>query len=177
MDNFPQLETEKLILRAAVPSDAEALFRVFSDEEVTRYHDIETVTELQQIDRLISRWAERFRTQSGIRWGIAQKQDNTLIGSCGYRYVNPFTAEIGYELAKTHWRQGIMTDALEAVIRFGFEQQNLNRIEATVLPDNIASIKLLRKLSFIEEGTLREYGYWKNQFHDLKMFSLLKKEY
>ena len=85
--------------------------------------------------------------------------------------------EIGYELAKAHWRQGIMTEALFAVIEFGFQAIALNRIEAMVMLENTASFKLLQKLGFLEEGILREYGYWKGQFHDLRIFSLLKKDY
>lgn len=174
---FPQLETKNLILRATNLSDAEAIFQVFANEDVTKYHDLEPPTSIEQVKGLIHRRSERFQSKQGIRWGIARKNDNVIIGSCGYRYKSPFLGEIGYELAKAHWRQGIMTEALGAVIEFGFQAIALNRIEAMVMLENTASVKLLQKLGFLEEGILREYGYWKGQFHDLRIFSLLKKDY
>ena len=174
---FPHLETKNLVLRAATDADTLALFQVFADNEVMRYHDLEPPTHLEQVQGLIYRWSDRFTNNQGIRWGIARKIDNLLVGSCGYRYKSPFLAELGYELAKPHWRQGIMTEALKEVIQYGFGPVGLNRIEAMVMRDNVASIELLRKLGFVEEGVLREYGYWKGQFHDLGVLSLLKREY
>jgi ribosomal-protein-alanine N-acetyltransferase len=70
-----------------------------------------------------------------------------------------------------------MTEALRSIIGWGFHSLKLNRIEAMVMIENIASIKLLEKSGFLEEGILREYGFWKGKFHDLRLFSLLKKDY
>lgn len=174
---FPQLETQDLILRETKFSDAEAVFKIFRDEKVTKYHDFDTATSIEQAKWLINRRAERYRKQQAIRWGIAKKQDNIIIGSCGLSIKNSFLAELGYELASEHWQQGIMTEALQAVIAWGFYQLGLNRIEAMVMQENVASIQLLKKLLFLEEGLLREYGFWKGKFHDLKIYSLLRREY
>jgi [ribosomal protein S5]-alanine N-acetyltransferase len=174
---FPQLETENLILRETKPSDAPAIFEIFTDEDVLKYHDVEAATNIQQIEFLIQSRAERFKNKEGIRWGIAKKENDVIIGSCGYSIRNAFRAEIGYELAKAHWQKGIMSEALKAAIAWGFYSLELNRIEAMVMLGNIASMQLLNKLSFSEEGILKEYGFWKGQFHDLKIFSLLKKDY
>lgn len=175
---FPQLETENLILREMKLSDAEALFQIFADDRVTQYHDLDTATHVDQAKFLINRRAELFKSGQRIRWGITKKDDDIVIGSCGYTQwiKNSYRAEIGYELAKAHWRKGIMTEALGAIIHFGFQNMGLNRIEALVMEKNIASIRLLEKLGFQAEGTLRDYGYWKGRFHDLKMFSRLKRD-
>ncbi len=175
--NFPQLETKNLILRETKITDALDVFQVFADDEVTEYHDLETFTCLEEVQSLIERRAERFKNQQGIRWGIARKEDNIIIGSCGYSIKNRFQVEIGYELARDHWRKGIMTEALKAIIKWGFHELNFKRIEAMVMVENTASIKLLGSLGFVEEGLLREYGFWKRQFHDLKVFSLLRRDY
>ncbi len=179
LEEFPQLETENLFLREIKLSDAEAVFQFFSDDEVLKYHDVEAFVSVEQAQMLINSLHERFKNKWGIRWGIAKKDDNMIIGTCGYGgwVKNSLRAGIGYELAKPYWHQGIMTEALSAMLKFGFEKMELNRIEATVMLDNIASMKLLEKLGFIDEGILREYGYWKGEFHDLKMFSLLKRDY
>jgi [ribosomal protein S5]-alanine N-acetyltransferase len=174
---FPQLITENLILRETTLNDAPAIFQIFADDAVTKYHDLETATNIEQAKFLIQRRRERFQKQEAIRWGIATKEDNVIVGSCGYGIKNRFQAEIGYELAREYWRKGFMTEALSAIIQWGFEQLDLNRIEAFVMLENTASIQLLKKLHFVEEGVLREYGFWKGEFHDLKIFSLLKKEY
>ncbi|MBE9179408.1 GNAT family N-acetyltransferase [Oculatella sp. LEGE 06141] len=174
---FPLLETEHLILREVNVSDAKAVFQVFSDREVTQYHDLEPPTQVEQVKGLINRWSIRFNSKQGIRWGIAQKTNNVIIGSCGLTYKGSFLAEVGYELAKPYWRQGIMTEALSAVLEFGFQTDDLNRIQAMVMLNNMASVSLLKKLGFLEEGILREYGYWKGTSHDLRILSLLKRDY
>lgn len=77
-NEFPQLETKNLILRAATLSDAEAIYQVFADDEVTEYHNSESPTSIEQIKGLINRWSERFSKKQGIRWGIAKKNDNVF---------------------------------------------------------------------------------------------------
>lgn len=178
LTQFPELETENLLLRQVNRSDAKDIFQHFSDKEVLRYHDLEAFTNIEQAKNLIASFYERFHNQQMIRWGIAKKEDNIIIGTCGYYnwIKNSFQAEIGYELSQAYWRKGIMTEALTALIKFGFEKMELNRIAATVMLENSASMKLLEKLGFVPEGILREYGFWKGEFHDLKMFALLKKE-
>lgn len=176
-NRFPQLETENLILRETKLSDASTVLQIFADEAVTKYHDLEPLTSIEQAKFLVERRGARFKNRQGIRWGIALKTDDKIIGSCGYGIRDEFIAEIGYELAKAHWGRGIMTEALDSIIDWGFRSLELNRIEALVMVNNIASIQLLKKLGFFEEGLLREYGYWKGQFHDLKIFSLLKRDY
>jgi ribosomal-protein-alanine N-acetyltransferase len=175
-NEFPKLETKNLILRETHLSDASAIFAIFADERVTKFHDLETATCIEQVKFLIDRRRDRFQKQEGIRWGIAQKQNDIIIGSCGYRMENNLRGALGYELASAYWRKGIMSEALKAIINWGFERLNFNRIEAMVMLDNIASKKLLEKLTFREEGILREYAFWKGEFHDLRMFSRLKKD-
>jgi len=173
---FPVLETQRLILRAATPADAEAIKAIFADPEVTRYHDLSTFTTIEEALAVIERRAQRFSNGTGIRWGIARKEDNILIGSCGFGAWNKETrtVEIGYELLSAFWGQGIMTEALQAVLKFGFEQMGWQRIIARVMLDNTASIKLLQKLSFQDAGLLRQHGFWKGQHHDLRRFVLLR---
>ncbi|MEM1395135.1 MAG: GNAT family protein [Cyanobacteria bacterium P01_H01_bin.150] len=166
------------MLREVKKSDVNAIFKHFSDKEVLKYHDLEALTNLEQAKELIKSFYEKFHNQQMIRWVIAKKENNTIIGTCGFHnwFQKSFQAEIGYELSQAYWRKGIMTEALTAIIKFGFEKMELNRIAATVMLENTASMKLLKKLGFVEEGILRDYGFWKGEFHDLKMFALLKKE-
>lgn len=176
--SFPPLETRTLLLRELRPEDAEAIYRLYSDDEVTRYYDLDTFSSRRQALDLINRQLLRFRKGEAIRWGIASRENDIVIGTVGY-VVEKSNAQagLGYDLAKPYWRRGIMTEALQIVIHYGFSSLRLNRIQALVIPGNVASIRLLEKLGFHEEGLLREYGFFKGRFHDLHCFSLLKREY
>ncbi|MFS0513722.1 GNAT family N-acetyltransferase [Nostoc sp. UIC 10607] len=175
LSSFPELETERLLLRETTLQDAEAIFAVFSDPAVTQFHDLDTFTSIEEAIALIVRRAKRFEQGEGIRWGIARKQDNVLIGSCGFRW-NPQenSAEVGYELASTFWRQGIMTEAVHTILQFGFEKMGLRFVVAQVMLDNIASKKLLEKLGFQSQGVLKQHGFFKGQYHDLEQFVINK---
>ena len=177
---FPQLETEHLVLRRLRPSDAEALFAILSDEAVTRFYDDAAFTELSQASEQIEAWASGFDERRTIRWGIARKDSDKIIGTCGHYGFHRWhrRSAIGYELARPYWRQGIMTEALNANIGFGFRECGLNRIQALVMPGNVGSEKLLEKLGFRSEGVLRQYENWGAKgYVDLSLFSLLRQEY
>jgi len=175
---FPQLETNRLILRQMQAADAPSIFRILSDEEVTRHYDDAAFTDLTQASEQIKAWETGYTQRRCIRWGIALKEDGVIIGSCGFYGTHTWhlRGSIGYELARPFWRQGIMLEALTAILTLGFESMGLNRIDAVVLPENIASIRLLERLGFHNEGLLREYENWGSKgFVDLCMLSLLKK--
>lgn len=176
---FPQLETERLCLRQLSLSDAKDVFEIFSDDEVTKHYDLATFTSIERAERFINRMNEKFATNEGIRWAIALKSTNRLMGTCGYNavYSSSRRAIIGYELKREHWGQGYIPEALHAMIKYGFAELQLNRLEAFVIPGNERSFKVLSKLGFVEEGILREYGFWKDQFWDMRCFSLLKREW
>ncbi len=100
-------------------------------------------------------------------------------GTCGYKVLSPYDqrGEIGYDLARAYWGQGIMREALQAVIAYSFTQLDLNRIQAYVLTENARSIGLLRRLHFETEGVLREYRRFKGEFSDWVLMALLKKDW
>lgn len=177
---FPHLETERLVLRRLRPADAESLFAILSDEELTRFYDDEAFTEISQATEQLEAWDRAYDEWRLIRWGITQRGSDLVIGTCGYYGFHRWhaRASLGYELAHPYWRQGIMTEALAAIIGFGFREVGLNRIQAVLMPGNLASIKLLEKLGFQREGVLRHYENWGEKgYVDLLSFSLLRQEY
>jgi ribosomal-protein-alanine N-acetyltransferase len=174
LTSFPRIGTERLLLRQEKLDEAEAVFAVFSDPKVTQFHNLDTFCEIEEAFDLIKRRAKRFEIGCGIRWGITLKQDNILIGSCGFTWdKQACSADMGYELASTYWRQGIMTEALQAILQFGFEEMGLQFVVAEVMLNNIASKKLLEKLGFQSQGVLKQHGFWKRQYHDLERFILM----
>lgn len=178
-DQFPNLETKRLCLRQIRPSDNQAIFNIFSDPDVTRYYGMESFTEMAQADALVARWRERFADRRLVRWVLVQPEDDWVIGTAGFTdWKRDFrSAHVGYDLGQPYWRQGYMTEVLTAVLDFGFSKMQLNRTEALVMPENFASIALLKKLGFSQEGILREYGFWNRTHHDLNLFALLKREF
>ena len=174
---FPELETPNLRLRELNSGDADAIFRLFSDDEVTRYYDFESFTSIGQASDLITRQASRFARGEALRWGITQRSNDLVIGTVGL-VVEESNASggLGYDLARPYWRLGIMSEALTIVNRFGFKTVNLNRLQALVMPGNIASQKLLAKLGFTEEGLLRQHTFFKGAYQDFISLSLLRYE-
>lgn len=175
---FPILETERLRLRELAEEDVPAIFRCFSNQEVTRYYGQEPFVDKQQADELIKHFAKNFEEKRGIRWGIERKDSNEVIGTIGFHLWSAAhqRAEIGYEIHPDYWRQGYTKEAVQKVIAYGFETMNLNRIGAVVFLENEASNQLLRKLRFQQEGILRDYIYQNGEAYDTFIYSLLKKD-
>jgi ribosomal-protein-alanine N-acetyltransferase len=149
---FPVLETQRLILREIVSADAEAIFTLRSDAEVTKFNGVPTYVRIEQAHELIESMVKCYYDKRELRWGLTLKGDDRLIG-------------------------GIMPEALRAIIEFGFERMALNRIEADASAENIASIRVLHKLGFQREGLQREQYFEYGEFHDLVLFSLLRGDY
>lgn len=173
---FPTLYTERLTLRTIVPDDAATLFALYSDPQVTLHLDITTLTQRSEAESLIDLFQRRYLGGDGIRWAISFRNQSELIGTCGFNYLDRENhwGEIGYDLAARFWHQGIMREALQTVLHFGFTVASLNRIEANVTAGNESSAKLLERLGFEKEGVLRQRLYARDIYHDLIYYGLLR---
>jgi [ribosomal protein S5]-alanine N-acetyltransferase len=176
---FPILETERLRLREMVESDAEAIFAIRGDYEVTKLNIGAAYTDITQAADLIQGMADGYIMREDVRWGITLKPDDTVIGMVGFNYWNRMNnrGSIGFDLNRAYWRRGIMREAVAAVIEFGFGEMLLNRIEADASIYNSASIGLLAALGFQQEGVQRDQYYEDGAYHDLVLFGLLKREW
>ena len=144
--NYPEFQTARLRLRELTTQDSAGLFLLFSNPQITQYMDIDPLQNEEEAREIIEFHAE----DSGCRWGLFDKSTDKLIGTCGYhRWQQTIrTAEIGYDLSPDYWGQGVMKEALESIIQFGFETMGLTIIEAEVEKENSRSINLLKKLGF-----------------------------
>jgi len=176
---FPQLETERLVLREIVPSDAEDLFRIFSDEETMEYWSSRPFTSVGQAVRLIESISRQVREGTGIHWAITQRGDDRLIGKCGYNEWRKAhrRGDISYIVARELWGRGVVSEAIRAVIDYGFDHMNLHSVEAGVTPGNDGSTRMLEKLGFCLEGHLRESFLVEDVFVDSLIYSLLRKDW
>ena len=172
---FPELATQRLRLRALRPDDAPALLDVLSDPEVTRYHNMPTLTTRAEAEAAIERLGRRYVARDAIRWAMELLEGEDMIGTVGLLRFDfeHRHAEVGYEIKRTFWGRGLTPEALTAVIHYAFAVLGLHRLEAGVLPGNVPSIRVLEKVGFAEEGSRRDYLYAKGHFHTFRWFSLL----
>ncbi|MBY0122791.1 GNAT family N-acetyltransferase [Bacillus sp. S/N-304-OC-R1] len=147
-----------------------------SDPEVMKYFGMEPFQNKKEALEEIQWYKDIYTNKTGIRWGITLKGQDKVIRSCGFLNISPrhSRAEIGAELSKDYWRRGIMSEALTAIIGYGFQDLGLMRIQALIEPPNTPSIQLFESKGFIREGLLRKYEYTCGKFDDLYMYSLLK---
>ncbi len=177
-DTFPQLTTERFVLRELMPTDIGPMFQIMSDPQTMQHFGQPPMTLRLEAELRINSIYRAFVERDGIRWGIERRSDGALIGSCGFwRLVSEHaTAEIGYELDRACWGQGVMTEAAGAILTFGFEVMRLHRVEAHIAPPNIGSRRVLEKLGFVQEGYFRQSYYLEHEqrFDDDVVFSLLR---
>ncbi|ETT48694.1 GNAT family protein [Paenibacillus sp. FSL P4-0338] len=170
-----ELQTERLVLRQMRTADSTSLFSIWSDPEVTRFMNISSFTDECQAVEMIELLDNLATENQAIRYSIMEAESGRIIGSCGFNtldYDNA-KAEIGYDLSRECWGKGYVPEALRALIDYAFDTLGFNRIEAKAQPANINSIKVLQKLNFSLEGTLRQCEQSKGAFIDLCMYSKL----
>ena len=175
---FPVLQTKRLDLIEIKQNHLADLFKLFGDDSVTKFYNIETLTEKKEAQKLIDWFQERFKDKLGIRWGIAIKGKDKIIGTIGFNnFTTGHRANIGYDLQKDYWNNGYITESLTAIIKYGFEELEINRIEAECMPGNIFSERALNRLGFLKEGLLRDWMLWNGKHYDMIMYSLIKKDF
>src|SRR5437764_7962154 len=122
--------------------DAAALFTVMSDPLVAQSTDIELAERVEQVEELIDLYAARQARNTGLRWGITRQREDVVLGTAGFFPLDwrSRRGELGYELGSAHWGQGLMTEAVRALVRFGIEGLGLLRIDAATTLHNTASM-------------------------------------
>jgi len=178
---FPQLKTDRLLLREITLNDVDWYFSQFNKREIVEGSGSPGPKDLDAARSEMELFITGlFKQGRGFRWGIVLREASDLIGSCGFynwKRDGLRSASMGYDLDPKYWGQGIMAEAVAEIIRFGFEKMNLNRIECTIMPSNARSIRLVERLGFKQEGLLREHSYFNGKFYDDAVFSLLKREW
>ena len=178
--DLPALETERLVLRRVTPNDVADVFAYASDPQVARYttwepHDAPEASRAF-VDSLLAHYA----AGEVANWVLALKGDDSrVVGTCGFVYWNPRhqRAEVGYALARPLWGRGLMTEAIRRVRDFGFDVMGCNRIEARCLIENRASARVMEKVGMTFEGVMREQMYVKGAYCDLRLYSILRREW
>ena len=175
-----RLTTQRLILREFVEEDWEAVLQYQSDPLYLRYY---AWTQRSEADaREFVGWFLDHQRQSArtrFQLAVVLKAEGKLIGSCGVRVNDPDLREgdIGYELDSRYWGQGYATEAAREIVRFGFEERGLHRLEARCVAENVGSARVLEKIGMRQEGYLREKERYKDRWWDQRLFAILDHEW
>ncbi len=172
---FPVLTTERLVLRSISENDMQAFYDLRSNEVAMTYIDRPRVRSIDDIKALYNKIKLAELEKASILWAITLKDKDHLIGTIGYYNINKenYRAEIGYMLLPQYFRQGIMQEAITAVLNIGFQQFQLHSVEANINPANEASAKLLEKNNFVKEAYFKENFYFDGKFLDSIIYSKL----
>ncbi|HET6614955.1 MAG TPA: GNAT family protein [Dehalococcoidia bacterium] len=174
------IEGELINLRPIEVSDAGRYCDWLNDREVTRHLQMRYQMPLLAEEAwLRERASEQVGYGSGGNFAVETK-DGTHIGSVGFHYVNPENrkATLGIVIGdKRYWSKGYGTDTMRTLLRFGFEEMNLRRIDLSVDADNARAIACYRKCGFIEEGRLREHRYARGAYGDQLWMGMLRDEF
>ena len=176
---MPKIETERLILRKIIFEDAQDIFEYAQVPEVTEFLVWDPHQTIQDSIDFIKFAEEKYASDEWIILGIELRENKKLIGTIDLRGWNGVSrcAETGYVISKEYWNKGIITEALQAVIKFSFEELQLNRLEAHCEEENVGSWRVMEKCGMKYEGTLREKVFVKDRYRSMKMYSILKSEY
>ncbi|MFC5631284.1 MULTISPECIES: GNAT family N-acetyltransferase [Streptococcus] len=175
------IKTNRLILRRWRLEDAKAMFQNWaSDVENTQYVPWETHQTLADTEEFLTERVKDYSSGEVFRWAITLHDNPTVvIGDISVVSIrtNVNEAEIGYILSKQYWNQGVMTEALAAVIDFLFDQADFDRIVAGFLAENIASGRVIEKAGMSYEGTFRQAMKVKGKIYDYICYGLLKSDW
>jgi len=177
--DLPSLDTPRLLLRRLTLDDAQDVFGYASDPEVARYTTWQSHGTIDDTMIFLNGAMTLYANGQVSPWGVEHKQDRRVIGTCGYVYWLPrhARAEIAYAIGRRYWNQGLMTEAVREIIAFGFRVMQLNRIEARCDVPNIASARVMEKVGMTFEGVLRQHMFSKGVYVDLKLYSILRREW
>lgn len=174
------IQTERLTLRRFETGDAEAMYRNWAfDEAVTKYMHWNAHKNVDETSHILSSWVDDYLDALTYNWAIVLKELGEPVGSISLLNLNTVhsKAEAGYCMGKAWWGRGIMTEALKAVIAYGFDVVGLNRVEAVHQSENIGSGMVMQKAGMVHEGHMRQWRYIKGMFRDYEYYGILIGEY
>lgn len=176
---FPELTTERLVLRKVSVDDAPEIYFLRSDPEVLKYLGKDPEKSVDTAKNFINLVNGNMDNNDSVLWGIALKDDpSKLIGTiCYWRMQKEhYRAEIGYVLHPGYWRKGYMKEAIGEVVNYAFNLMGLHSIEARLSPENIASAASLEANGFTKDALFKEDFYYNGEFLDTLVYSLVNKK-
>ena len=176
---MPELETERLSLRAIKKSDLNDIHEYASNPKTSQFLLWEKHASVEYTKKFVDIVLTKYKFGEYHDWAIVLKENQKMIGTCGFTRIDGENsiAEIGYVLNPTYWGYGLATEAAKKIVDFAFNVLGVNRVEARFLFGNEASLNVMRKIGMKFEGYLREYQLVKGSYRTVGISSILKREY
>lgn len=178
-ESFPVIKTDRLILNALSLEDSYEMFLLRSDEEVMRYIPRPKLKSEEEVRTFLKQGLEIEKEGNQYTWAIRLKEKKELLGTIGFYRIqwNNKRGEVGFALRREFHRNQYMSEALKAILEWGYLSFHFHSIEAVIDPNNQASENLLLKHGFVKEGHLRENFFFEDHFYDSVIYGLLKSEW
>jgi ribosomal-protein-alanine N-acetyltransferase len=174
---FQNLESERLLLRQITPDDVNEIFALRSNPETMKYIPRPLATTKDDAMGHIKMIQDKIVSNEGINWAITEKGNPKMIGIIGHYRIRweHFRSEIGYMLLPEHQGKGIITEAIQLLVDYGFNEMKMHSLEAIIDPKNTASARVLEKNNFVKEAHFKENEFYDGKFLDAVVYSLLNK--
>jgi len=175
-DIHPILETERLDLKPSTLANTNDFFEIRSNPEFMKYIGLHPMTQISEAEEYIQRILDGFKSKTGLSWKICEKKSDKLIGYIGFWSIDytHFRTEIGYSLHQDYHRKGYLTEALNTLTHFTFNQLGIHSVLADADVKNVATIKLLEKCGFKKEAHFKESFYFDGKFLDSAIYCKVK---
>ena len=175
----PELPTDRLRLRPFARTDADALYALQSNARVLRYWDAPPWSEPDRAEQFIATSGRMAEDGDGVRCAVERREDGSFIGWVSLTRWNPDyrSAALGYCYTEDSWGHGYASEAARALVRWAYETLDLNRLQAETDTRNTASARVLEKLGFVREGTLRQDCIVDGEVSDSWVYGLLRDEW
>jgi len=178
--NLDIILTPRCFLRPIYPADAPALLRLYGNPKVIRFteHHI-PMQSLQEAEYSIDFYRRGYDEGWMYRWGIALRDTDTIIGTAGLHRINHEHrfCNIGYEIDSPYWNKGLSTEVVKYLTGYGFRTFDLHRIEAELIPQNIASARVVQKNGYRYEATRRQRLRKRYRYYDIDVYGILRHEW
>lgn len=176
--NLPVIETPRMLLRPLTMQDADDIFAYSKNPAISRYVLWDSPKTIEETRCFLRSVLANYAAGIPEDWAIVLKETGRCIGTCGFFdwYIKHAKAEIHYALSLEYSGRGLMTEAVGAMLGFGFGVMKLNRVAAACFPENLASEQVMKKSGMQFEGIMRAGVYAKGRFHDVKIYAVLRSD-
>ena len=177
---FPLISSNAVLLRRILESDLDALYEIYKNPSVFTFIPGSVKKNKETVRNMIGHFERDFRKKKMVFLGVCRaEQPEELVGTAEIFQYGPKVNKvvIGYRFRESCWGQGLATETVRALTGYLFETVGLNRLEAYVMPQNVASQRVLEKNGFVREGLLRQANFWTDKgVVDLVVYSLLRSD-
>lgn len=174
-----RLETERLLLKDYTIEDLEGLHQLKSDPLVWKYSTQTVINDIEESKTCLESIIKKYGENKPNFQGLFRKDSLEYIGEAGVISFNQRNnkAVVGYNLLPAYWRRGYATEITQALIRYLFEEEKVERVEALVVEGNEASRKVLEKSGFVKEGLMRNYTFIDNRYCNVYFYGIIQSDY